>query len=498
MSGGKKIDLVCVYPNNRARAFGVLGNSVAAVTPPLQTALIAGYARGKGFSVKVIDADAEGLTADQTAARINELAPLLVCISTDYLNSGDVTKMAAAHDTLESIRAHAPGILTMIEGVVPSAYPEKMLSGENVDFVLQGEGFSSVTALLADLKSGKTRPAKPIGGLWYKDGGHIVRSQHGPMLNDLSEIPMAAWDLLPVERYRAHHWHCFDRLDRRQPYASIYTNIGCPYSCTFCNVNAVYGKPTFRARSPESVIAEMDILYNVYKVRNLRIVDNVFTVRKDLTDRLCDLMIARGFDFNIWVYARVETVDFNLLKKMRRAGVRWVAYGIESSVADVRSAVDKASPMAVIERAIEDTRRAGINIVGNFIFGLPNDTMESMGKTLRMALDYNFEYANFYSAMAYPGTELHEYARKKGIKLPASWDGYGQYAKNAMPMGTDTLSPSDVLHFRDEAFIIYSNSPAYQRLLLTKFGQPAVDYMREILRHRVIRDPVGSDKEAKV
>ncbi|MBI4060291.1 MAG: radical SAM protein [Elusimicrobia bacterium] len=487
MTPSSKIDLVCVYPNNRARAFGALGEDVAAVTPPLQTALLAAYARGKGFSVKVIDADAEGLTADQTAGRVRALAPLLACISTDYLNSGDVTKMAAAHDTLASLRSLAPGVLTMLEGVVPSAYPDKMLADEKTDFILQGEGFAALTALLAHLKTGKKRPPEPIEGLWYEDGGQIVRSQRPPMLNDLAGLPMAAWDLLPIERYRAHHWHCFDRLDERRPYASIFTNLGCPYSCTFCNVNVVYGKPSFRARSPESVVAELEILHDVYKVRNLRIVDNVFTVRKDLADRLCDLIIKRGLDFNIWVYARVETVDYALLKKMRRAGVRWVAYGIESSVADVRKEVDKASPAAVIERAIEDTRRADINIVGNFIFGLPHDTADSMRKTLQMALDYNFEYANFYSAMAYPGTELHEYARRKGIKLPDSWEGYGQYSENALPMGTETLSPGDVLRFRDEAFLAYSNSPAYQKLLRRKFGQPAVDYLKGILKHKIRR-----------
>ncbi len=489
-----RFDLVCVYPNNRVRAYGSLGESIAAITPPLQTALIAAYARGKGFSVGVLDADAEGLSAEQTAERVAALSPGLVCISTDYLNSGDVTKMAAAHDTVAALKARIPAIPVMLEGVVPSAYPEQMLVEEKADYVLQGEGFEALAALLAELRAGRRFPEKPIEGIWYRRDGRTVESRRPPMAADVDSLPMAAWDLLPVRRYRAHHWHCFDRLDRRQPYASIYTNLGCPYSCTFCNVNVVYGKPSFRARSPESVMAELDLLHKKYGVRNLRVVDNVFTIRKDLVDRLCDLIIQAGYDFNIWVYGRVETVDFALLKKMRKAGVTWIAYGIESASGEIRKEVDKGSPQAVIERAVEDTRRAGINIIGNFIFGLPNDTMESMRKNLQMALDYNFEYANFYSAMAYPGTELYDYARKKGITLPEDWDGYGQYSENALPMGTDSLSPAEVLRFRDEAFVTYSNHPPYQALLRRKFGEPAVDFLKEILKHKLRRRIVAEPK----
>jgi radical SAM superfamily enzyme YgiQ (UPF0313 family) len=480
------LDLLCVYPNNRRRAFGSLGHVVAAVTPPLQTALIAAYAREHGCSVGVLDADAEGLTAEETAESVAAEAPALTCISTDYLNSGDVTKMAAAEETVAAVRRRAPGLRTMLEGVVPSAYPERVLRESGADFVLQGEGFASIVALVGDLRQGRW-PAGEVGGVWSMREGEVSRSQRPPMEKEVDRLPMAAWDLLPMPRYRAHHWHCFDDLERRQPYGSIYTNLGCPYACTFCNVNVVYGGPSFRTRTPESVVEEIDYLVRRHGVRNLRVVDNVFTIRKDLVDRLCDLIIRAGHDLNVWVYARVETVDYPLLKKMRQAGIRWVAYGIEAGSKEVRKGVAKGSSPEVIDRAIEATQRAGINIVGNFIFGLPDDTLESMQATLQMAKDYSFEYANFYSAMAYPGTELHEEARAAGTKLPESWDGYGQYSENALPTGTRHLSPADVLRFRDHAFVEYFSDPVYLRRLEERFGPDAVAFTREILKHRIRR-----------
>ncbi len=481
-------DLLLVFPNNRSRAYGALAATVAAISAPVQLGLTAAFARKAGLSVAVLDADAENLDPAGTAARVASARPLLVLLSTDSLNSGDVTKMAAASDTLRAIKAAAPGLPVAVEGVVPSAFPEQMLREEGADFVVQGEAYQQVVDLVGALKTGKPRPEEPVLGVWWLEGDKVATSQRPPLVKDPDQIPFVAWDLLPMDKYRAHHWHCFDDLGRRQPYASIYTNLGCPYTCTFCNVNVVYGKANFRPRTPENVVEEIDLLVKRYRVRNLRIVDNVFTIKPDLCEKLCDLIIRRGYDLNIWVYARVETVKtLGLLQKMKKAGINWVAYGIEAASEKVRDAVDKGSSEQVIDKAIELTRQAGIHIVGNFIFGLPEDDRDSMRRSFDMAKQYNFEYANFYAAMAYPGTELHDYARKEGIELPKTWAGYGQYSEDALPMSTRYLKPAEVLRFRDEAFVEYNTNPRYLEMMRAKFGQQAVDYIREILKIKLRR-----------
>lgn len=483
-----ELDLLLVFPNNRKNAYGSLADTHAGINAPLQTALTAAYVRKAGYSVRVIDADAEYLSPDETAARIAGSGARLVLISTDSLNSGDVTKMGAASDLLKALKKTAPGMTTMLEGVVPSAFPEQMLLEEGADFVCQGEAFDQVVDLLKVLKAGKPRPDSKLSGVSWLDGGTPVVGGRRALIKNPDSLPFAAWDLLPMDRYRAHHWHCFDRLDRRQPYASLYTNLGCPYTCSFCNVNAVAGTANFRARTPENVVEEIDLLVKRYGVSNIRIVDNVFTIKPDLVEKLCDLIIARGYDLNFWAYCRVETIKTpELLRKMKKAGVNWVAYGIEAADAGVRDAVDKGSSQAVIDRAIELTRQADINIVGNFIFGLPEDTRETMQKTFDMAKKYLFEYANFYSAMAYPGTELHEQAKREGIKLPATWKGYGQYSEDALPMSTKHLSAAEVLGFRDRAFVEYTSDPKYLDLVRRRFGEAAVDFLRGLLQIKLRR-----------
>jgi radical SAM superfamily enzyme YgiQ (UPF0313 family) len=481
-------DVLLVFPNNRHRAFGPLSKHAAAVSVPVQLGLTATYCRSAGLSVAVLDADAENLDAAETAQRVAAMRPALALLSTDSLNSGDVTKMAATSETLRALRTLAPaGIPTAVEGVVPSAFPERMLREEGADFAIVGEAFEPVVDLVRAIRGGAL-PKEPIAGVAFIEDDALVDGGRRPLVDGPEELPAVAWDLLPMDRYRAHHWHCFDRLDRRQPYASIYTNLGCPYNCTFCNVNVVYGGPNFRPRSVDSVLAEIDLLVGRYGVHNLRIVDNVFTIRPDLCEELCDRIAARGHDLNMWVYARVETIrSAELLRKMKRAGINWVAYGIEAGSAEVRKDVSKSSNQSVIDRAIDMTREAGIHIVGNFIFGLPEDTHETMRQSLDMAKAYNFEYANFYSAMAYPGTALHEQALREGIPLPESWSGYGQYSEDALPLRTRHLSAAEVLRFRDDAFVEYNSSPRYQQLVERKFGSDAVAWLRELVKVRLPR-----------
>ncbi len=491
------VDLLVIYPNNRKRAYGSLGDAIAAVTPPVEVGLIAGYARSKGFSVAILDADALNLSPDQTAQKVFEINPVLAGVATDHLNSGDVTKMAAASETMTALHKKPGSYKTMLFGVTPSAYPEKTLTEDKPDYVCQGEGYVPISELLKVLKTGEGDASK-IQGLWFLDkGGALVTSKRPELWSNPDELPMVPWDLLPMEKYRCHYWHSMDNLQARAPYAAIYTNMGCPYDCSFCSVNIVFGKPNLRMRTPESVVQEIDYLVSKYKVRNIRIVDNVFTIRPATVEKFCDLLIAKNYDLNFWAYARVETVrDLNLAKKMKKAGINWLAYGIEAGDFDVRKGVSKASSQSMIDKAVGITQEAGINIVGNFIFGLPDDSMATMQKTFDYAKLMNFEFANFYFAMAYPGTELHEQAKKDGLPLPTSWEQYGQYSEDALPLPTKHLTPAEIVEFRDNAFREYYTSPRYLNMLEKKFGRQAVDFTADILKHTIRRKIVEQKRLA--
>ncbi len=485
----QKLDLILVNPGGRAQVYGKLGSSLAGVEPPIWAGLIAAVVRQKGYSVKILDAEAENWSPEYTAEKVAEENPLLTDIEVLGSNpsASSTPKMTTAGEVAGAIKKRAPHIKTLFSGLHPSALPQRTLKEEAADFVCQGEGFHTIPALLDVLKTGKKLSDCQVPGLWYKENGRIASGPLAPLVNP-DELPMTAWDLLPMDKYRAHNWHCFDHIDQRQPYAVIYTSLGCPFNCSYCNIHALYdGKPGIRFRSPEKVVEEIDFLVTTYKVRNIKFLDELFALREDRVIRICDLIIQGGYELNIWAYARVDTVNERMLKKMKQAGINWAAYGIESASRKIRQGVIKKFEQDTIAKAVEMTRTAGIYINGNFIFGLPDDDLETMQETLDMAKEFNFEYVNFYTAMAYPGSQLYEDAIKQGTPLPEEWYGYSQYAEESLPLPTKYLSAAEVLRFRDKAFKEYFSNPRYLAMIREKFGQKVVQHIEDMLKHEIPR-----------
>lgn len=485
----ERTELVLVNPGSRAQVYGKLGSTLAGIEPPLWAGLIAAFVRQQGHSVRILDAEAENLSPEDTAEQVAQYHPLLadIVVLGSNPSASSTPKMTAAGEVAQALKGKAPHIKTIFSGLHPSAVPERTLREEAADFVCQGEGFHTILKLLEALKSDGGPGDYQIDGLWYTKNGQVVSNPPAPLVNP-DELPLAAWDILPMEKYRAHNWHCFDHIDQRQPYAIIYTSLGCPFNCSYCNIHALYnGKPGIRFRSPEKVVAEIDYLVKHYQVRNIKFIDELFVLKEDRVNRICDLIIQGGYDLNIWVYARVDTVGEGMLKKMKRAGINWVAYGFESASAKVRQGVTKKFEQDTVTRAVEMTRAAGIYIIGNFIFGLPDDDFTTMQETLDMAKEFNFEYVNFYTAMAYPGSQLYKDAIERGIRLPAAWHGYGQYAEETLPLPTKCLSAEDVLRFRDNAFKEYFSNPKYLEMIREKFGPEVVAHIEGMLKHEIKR-----------
>lgn len=477
----EKIDIVLVKPGGRLKLFGKLGPSLSGFAPPVDIGLIAAFLREKGCVVRIIDADAEELTPVETAEKIAVYNPILAGIFAHTI------RMMHAGQTVKELRLKAPQVKILLGGRHPSALPEKTLVEEKPDFVCNGEALYPLLELLKILKSGGAGDNYKINGIWYMKNGKVVSNPPAPLIKDLDELPLIAWDLLPMDRYRAHNWHCFDNLDERRPYAIIYTSLGCPFNCTYCCVNATYGASGIRFRSPEKVIEEIDYLVKNYGIKNIRFVDDIFTFKPERVMRICDLIIERGYDLNIWCYARVDTVNEAMLKKMKQAGIRWVCYGLEAGHERVREGVFKKLSGDKIKKGIEMTQAAGIYIIANFVFGLPDDDLQTMRSTLDMAKEYNFEYVNFYVAMAWPGSKLYEDALKKGMKLPGNWSGYAQLSRETLPLPTKYISAAEVLRFRDYAFTEYFSNKKYLEMMNRKFGPEVVGHIKGMLKNNIER-----------
>jgi hypothetical protein len=166
--------------------------------------------------------------------------------------------------------------------------------------------------------------------------------------------------------------------------------------------------------------------------------------------------------------------------------------------ARVREQVDKDFDEDELYCVIAQVRQAGINVIGNYIFGLPEDDADSLQATLALSLDLNCEFANFYSAMAYPGSPLYAWAVRNGTPLPERWSGYGQHARDCLPLPTHYLTARDVLQFRDAAFHTYFTHPRYLAMIERRFGPAAVAHLRAMTRHRLERDLLDGKREVPV
>jgi anaerobic magnesium-protoporphyrin IX monomethyl ester cyclase len=481
------VDIVLVKPGSQKQLYGELGAfNLTGIEPPLWGALLAAYLRTLGYSVVLFDAEVENWNYEQTAEKIRELNPTLVAIVVSGTNpSASTMNMTGAGAIIGHLKELAPKVKTLFTGLHPSALPRRTLVEEEVDFVCEGEGFYTLPQLLDALKT--NRGDYPIEGLWYKKDGKVVFNRRAPLVRDLDELPMPAWDLLPMIKYRAHNWHCFNNINDRQPYAVIYTSLGCPFKCSFCCINALFGKPGIRYRSPNRVIEEIDYLVKDCNIKNIKILDEMFVLKESHVVRLCDLIIERGYDLNMWAYARVDTVNETMLSKMKQAGINWVAYGFESGSKKVLNGVNKRYQTDRVDAVVGMTYDAGLYVCANFIFGLPDDDHESMRQTLDLALTINAEWANFYSAMAYPGSELYQQAIKEDWPLPETWQGYSQYAYETLPLPTKFLSGVDVLRFRDHAFQAYFSSPKYLDMITEKFGPQTARHVKEMASHKLVR-----------
>lgn len=493
-----QLDLVLVNPASRKRVYQGLGTELAAIEPPVWCGLMASFLRGKGMSVAILDAEAEELTAEETAERIAEMKPLLTAVvAYGHQPSASTQVMPAVGAVSAAIKKHSPEQKVILVGGHVAALPRNTLMEEACDYVASGEGLYCLLDLIEALKTPGTDLSK-VRDLWYLKDGVIQTGLPAPLLQNVEEeMPGVAWDLLPMSLYRSHNWHAMGHLNR-QPYAAVYTTLGCPFKCSFCCIQAPFKSGekalgikatvnTYRFWSPKRVVDDLEHLQRQYGVRNVKFADEMFVLNKAHVEGICNEIIARGLDLNIWAYARVDTVKEGMLPKLKRAGFNWLAFGIEAANERVRDDVQKGFDQDDIRRTLDEVRREGIYVIGNYIFGLPEDDLKTMQETLDLAIDLNCEFANFYCAMAYPGSPLYQRAIAESWRLPATWGGYSQHSVDSLPLPTKHLTAGEVLRFRDRAFDTYFTNPTYLAMVEERFGAPTVEHLRQMTSHKLVR-----------
>jgi anaerobic magnesium-protoporphyrin IX monomethyl ester cyclase len=254
-------------------------------------------------------------------------------------------------------------------------------------------------------------------------------------------------------RIASARWTCTARtsgtpastMAKRTPFAAIYTSLGCNFGCDFCMINIVnrndngeevhaahsrgmrFWSPRWSPPSCEK-LAKMG-------VETVRISDEMFFLNRRYYEPLLNNIVERDLKLRMWAYSRVDTVRPAALELFRKAGIGWLALGIEAGSQLVRKEVSKGSFQEVNIREICKTvRDADINVISNYIFGFPDDTLATMQQTLDLALELNTEMANMYPCQALPGSPIYRQAIRNGWKLPDSYAGYAFLSYDCEPL----------------------------------------------------------------
>ncbi len=451
-----------------------------------------GWLRDRGIRVRLVDAEADNISPEETAEQVGRLKPALLGILPLGSNlTASTWKMNGASLLAKAIKNVALDLPVFMWGYHVSALPERTLSEEECDFVVVGEGFDAVLDLTRAITSGGDYDS--IKGLWRKTGTEIRGNNDIRLIQDLDELPCDGWDMLPAGKYRNHLHFAFEDLSKRDRYGAIMTSLGCPFNCSFCSISYFSGKKSMRYKSPERAIQEVDYWVGKRNIHYLRILDECFTANRKHAMDFCRLLIERDYGLSIWIYSRTDLVDPELLDVMSRAGIRWIGYGFESGNIRIRSASQKGQyDLDDIRNVVDMTHDAGIHICSNFMFGLPGDTRETMRDTLDLARELCCEHPNLYCTMAYPGSKLYREALAKGWELPDSWLGYSQLSYETHPLSTESLSAKEILAFRDFAFKeFYRDNQRYFDNIRKKFGSAAVAAVEGMIRHDLPRKLLG-------
>ena len=432
---------------------------------PIGITSIAAMLEKEGYEVKIIDGDAENLTFD-------ELLDCLITERPDYVGSTTMTAtMDITNRFYSRLKEKLPGVTVIVGGPHVSALPKQTLEeSKGIDIVIKGEGDETIVDLMEALEN--KQDLTDVAGIVFRKNNRVIETSPRELIKDLGKLPIPAYHLLKYDLYHSYVWNNWVN-GYRKPLGTIFTGRGCFGKCNFCAVRSVFGQKT-RYFPIERVKNEIDFLVNKYKIRVLYLQDDTFTANRRMVNEVCDYIIEKGYNKKLEIMAssRTDTVHFPTLQKMRKAGVRWICFGVESGNQQILDIMHKKTTLDQIRNAFKKANDAGLFIAGNYMIGHLGETYKTAMDTINLVCSLKQDYASFAIAIPLPGTELYQYCLDKTIDLP-SWNGFGNVNTPPIPLN-DSLDAEQLMELRRLATNRFFKRPVYLLRMLWRFNALAV------------------------
>jgi len=359
------------------------------VWPPLSLANCAALLRAEHHDVAVLDANAYRMGASEAAAQARGYDAV-------FLSSAGLDRWQCPAIDLSPLLGIAGALRRASErmflvGPHGTARPAEMLELVGADAVVRGEPEMTVLEIC------RGTPFRDTHGVTYRENGTPISTEDRKPF-DLDTLPMPAFDLLPMDRYR------YELLGNR--FALFEGSRGCGARCMFC-FKAMYGD-TVRRKSPDKLIAEVDHVLATFGVRTAYFMDLEFTTSRRLVNELCDHLTKKNHRLKWTCQTRFDQVNAPLLKKMKKAGCSLIHFGVETGSDKVMKSLNKGISLDQIREGIKLVHAAGIQTACFFMFGFPGETLDDIRQSFEFAKELNPTYAAFHIAAPYPGTRFHD------------------------------------------------------------------------------------------
>lgn len=407
---GKK-SVVLFIPNTRwfqKRPWILVPNSALILTGLLK----------KQINFKIIDANIHNFSEDESVLEIKRQNPdvfLVSGVSVEYCEQ--------YHKSFELAKSVNKSMVTVFGGVYPTLLPKESLEDPNVDYVFRGpaEGNRALRFLNYLLEGDKENADKEQGIAFMDSTGEMKINEMEAYFADLKKAPEPDYSLIDIRAYLNEQSADYN-IGFEYPTGVLLTSYGCRYNCVFCAARTIRGKGV-AFRKADDVIVEIKWLMENYDVTHFSFLDELFLGDRKRAEEILCFMAEQPVQLS-WKMPNVSAwhLDDDLLELMKMAGCRAISVSVESGSERVlREIIRKPIKLKIFPGIVEKCRQLDIDIVANFVIGLPGETWQEIRQTFEVAEALNFDLCAFHIATPYPGTDLYRIANEQGL-LPETFD----------------------------------------------------------------------------
>jgi anaerobic magnesium-protoporphyrin IX monomethyl ester cyclase len=419
--------------------------------PPLGLAYLASVLRNAGHKVTIFD----GSVHNNPLVHLKEIL---------HRNGTHVVGISATTPLMKSafhistmVKEANQEITVVLGGVHPTVCSNDVIGHPHVDYVVCGEGEHTMLELVEAIENGDDGAG--IQGLLYKNEQKVIINEPRPLVDDLDLLPFPAYDLLPIDKYNPSH------IPRR-PYVTMITSRGCPYSCVFCAAHVIF-KKKYRYHSTERTIEEIKYLIRDFGIREVLFKDSDFTLVPSRVEKICESLLNEEMNIRWSCGGRIGNLDYDMLKKMHRAGCRQIDYGVESGDPKILKTLDKRITVEEIRETFRITKKAGITTLANMLVGSPGESKESIGSTIMLLKEIEPDFCSFNFPTPFPGSRLMGMAIENDW-LPKDFDPL-EIAMDAPVMNATELTDEELVRMKKKMYTAFYYRPSYILRRLSQF-----------------------------